>query len=225
MTGIQSGASRSRLGGVGPPAHVQLVRSWSAEAFPINGALPGIQAEHGVRELRSVLQDLQLVSASSSLGSVVKVGALADAVRQGAGALSGSENDFWRLCVGPSMPAAPWLADALKALAEIDDEIAEDDLPAVSPDAKAEAERIIRVLAGCRYAVDPTVYPTWNAEIAINFKPADRPESVVIRLNGSGQADCYTYVGGSSRRAHYATSSDVPDAFVHDRLRALAPVG
>ena len=118
-------------------------------------------------------------------------------------------------------PEPHWLADALAALMEIDNEIAEENLPEVSDATKAEAERIVKALA--RRAPAPAVYPTQDAEIALHFKSPDRPGTVVILLSGGGRADCYAYVGGKGWRCRYEASADLPDAFVLDRLRRLAP--
>ena len=119
------------------------------------------------------------------------------------------------------VPEPHWLAEALVALAEVDDEIAEEDLPPVGEATKTEAERIIKALA--RHPLAPTVYPTQDAEIALHFKAPGRTGTVVILLSDGGRADCHAYVGGTSRRAHYDTSSDLPDAFVLDQLRRLTP--
>ena len=118
-------------------------------------------------------------------------------------------------------PESRWLADALAALAEVDAEIAEENLPPVSGATKEEAERIIRDLEG--RSPSPTVYPTQDAEIALHFKAPGRTGTVVILLSDGVRADCHAYVGGTSRRAHYDTSSDLPDAFVLDQLRRLTP--
>ena len=118
-------------------------------------------------------------------------------------------------------PESAWLADALTALTGIDDEIAEENLPAVDTATKAEAERLIRALA--QHPCAPSVYPTQDGEIAIHFKSPSRPDSVVILLNNGGQAECYAYTGGRSRRAHYDVSSDFSIGFLEDQLRALAP--
>ena len=118
-------------------------------------------------------------------------------------------------------PRPAWLADALRALAEVDDEIAEDGLPDVAPSARKEAGRIIVALA--RHPCPPTVYPTQDAEIAIHFKSPDAPSSVVILLDRHGRGECYAYTGGRSRRAHYDVASDLPDSFVMEQLRVLAP--
>ena len=118
-------------------------------------------------------------------------------------------------------PESSWLEDALVALAEVDDEIAEEELPPVDGATKAEAERILKALA--RRAPTPTVYPTQDGEIALHFKALGRTGTVVILLSEGGRADCHAYVGGTSRRAHYDTSLDLPDAFVLDQLRRLTP--
>ena len=118
-------------------------------------------------------------------------------------------------------PRSAWLADALRALAEVDDEIAEDGLSEINPSARKEARRIVVALA--RHPWAPTIYPTQDAEIAIHFKSPDLPNSVVILLDIQGQGECYAYTGGHSRRAHYDVSSDLPDGFVMEQLRALTP--
>ena len=116
-------------------------------------------------------------------------------------------------------PESSWLADALVALGEVDDEVAEENLPEINDVIKTEAGRLIVALA--RHPWAPTVYPTQDAEIAIHFKSPHLPNSVVILLNNSGQAECYAYTGGRSRRAHYEVSSDLPDGFVMEQLHAL----
>lgn len=70
-----------------------------------------------------------------------------------------------------------WLADALAALAGVDEEIAEENLPEIGGATKTEAERLLADLA--RHPQAPTVYPTQDAEIAIHFKSSDLPDSVV----------------------------------------------
>lgn len=118
-------------------------------------------------------------------------------------------------------PESTWLADALEALGTVDDEVAEEKLPAIDAATKNEAERILRALAF--RSIAPTVYPTQDGEIAIYFKSPNEPGSVLILLSNSGSAECYAYAGGKSRRAHYGTSSDLPDGFVLKQLQALLP--
>ena len=128
------------------------------------------------------------------------------------------------MCRRPRSPEPSWLADALAELAEIDDEIAEENLPEVSGAMKAEAERILRAVTRRAPArVLLAVYPTQDAEIALHFKAPDRPGAVVILLSDGGRADCHAYVDGKSRYRHYETSADLPDAFVLDRLDRLTP--
>ena len=122
------------------------------------------------------------------------------------------------------LPESRRLSDALAELAEVDDEIAEENLPQVGEATKTEAERLVRALTGRAPAcVLLAVYPTQDAEIALHFKAPDRPDAVLVLLRDGGRADCHAYVGGTSRRAHYNTSSDLPDAFVLDQLRCLTP--
>ncbi len=113
-------------------------------------------------------------------------------------------------------PSAIWLADALAALGEVDDEVAEENLPEIGSATRAEAVRIITALAGQPFA--PTIYPTQDGEIAIHFKSPVQPSSVVILLNNGGQAECYACTAGGSRRVHYDVSSDLPDGFVMKQL-------
>ena len=116
------------------------------------------------------------------------------------------------------------LADALAELAEVDDEIAEENLPQVGETTKAEAERLVRALTQRAPAcVLLAVYPTQDAGIALHFKAPGRPDAVLVLLRDDGRADCHAYIGGRSRRAHYGTSSDLPDVWVLDQLRRLAP--
>ena len=121
-------------------------------------------------------------------------------------------------------PEPCWLADALAELAEIDDEIAEENLPEVSGAMKAEAERILRAVTRRAPArVLLSVYPTQDAEIALHFKSPGRPGAVLVLLRDDRRADCHAYVDGKSRYRHYETSADLPDAFVLDRLDRLTP--
>ena len=122
------------------------------------------------------------------------------------------------------LPESRRLADALAELAEVDDETAEENLPQVGETTKAEAERLVRALTRCAPArALLAVYPTQDAGIALHFKAPDRPGAVLVLLRDDGRTDCHAYIGGRSRRAHYGTSSDLPDVWVLDQLRRLAP--
>ena len=152
---------------------------------------------------------------SQAVQALASRGAAADESSTSGGTLTGAV--FERLLP----PKSAWLEDALGTLAEMDDEVTEDGLPEINSSARKEAERIIVGLA--RHPWAPTVYPTQDAEIAIHFKSPDLPNSVVILLNNHGQAECYSYTGGHSRRAHYDASTDLPDSFVREQLRDLTP--
>lgn len=116
-------------------------------------------------------------------------------------------------------PAAKWLSDALRELAELDQDVTDDDLPEIDTTTRNEAERIIRELSA--YAFAPTVYPTEDGEIVIHFKSPTAPAVVVIELSNDGQGACFSHFGGRNRRARYDDSSDLPDAFVDAQLQAL----
>ena len=122
------------------------------------------------------------------------------------------------------LPESRRLKDALAELAEVDDETAEENLPQVGETTKAEAERLVRALTGRAPArALLAVYPTQDAGIALHFKTPDRPGAVLVLLRDDGRADCHAYIGGRSRRTHYGTSSDLPDVWILDQLRRLAP--
>ena len=119
----------------------------------------------------------------------------------------------------PTTWTSGWIVDALKELAEIDDEIAEERFPEIGSTVKDEAERILKSLAW--HPLTPAVYPTSDAEIAIQLQSSGSPGSVLILLNNDGQADCYAHFRGRNRRAHYDAASDLPDDFLREQLRAL----
>ena len=112
-----------------------------------------------------------------------------------------------------------WLVDAVKELSELDEEIADEGYPGISSTTKAAAKRILGKLEN--HPAAPTVYPTQDGEIAIHFKSPGASNTVLILLGDDEQADCYSYTGGRSRRAHYDSSSELPDEFVNAQLRKL----
>ena len=111
----------------------------------------------------------------------------------------------------------------MQALAEVNEEISEDGLPAITPSMRKEAHRIIVALA-C-HPLAPAVYPTEDGEIAIHFKSPDAPNSVIVLLDSRGQGECYAYTGGRRLRAHYNASAEMPDGFVVGQLRSLMREG
>lgn len=112
-----------------------------------------------------------------------------------------------------------WIADAIDELKHIDGEVAEEALPEISADTKEKARRIIIALP--KHLIAPTIYPTMDGEIAIYFKSPDVTSSVLILVGNGAQAACFSYIKGKNRRARYEDSSDLPDEFVKEQLRAL----
>ena len=116
-------------------------------------------------------------------------------------------------------PRNGWIADAIEELKHIDEEVAEEALPEISADTKKKAERIIMALP--KHPIAPAIYPTMDGEIAIYFKLPDVPSSVLILVGNDGQAACFSCIEGKNRRARYGDSSELPDEFVKEQLRAL----
>ena len=192
------------------------IQAWSDSVYGTCGYRPWLAPEArkagSLQPARNVLQTIQYTRSERRFS-------LVDANRwQSTIAVPAGEFHRWL-----REPRSSWLADAMAALGEVDDEVAEENLPAIDSDTRDEAARIIRALAGQPFA--PTVYPTQDGEIAIHFKSPVRPSSVVILLNNGGQAECYAYTGGRSRRAHYDVSTDLPDGFIMEQLGKLTSSG
>ena len=120
----------------------------------------------------------------------------------------------------PTQPATTWLQSAIEELEEIDREVLEDGLPAISTRTKGEAARILRELAG--RTIPPTIYPTDDGELVIHFQSPGVPAAVLIELKNNGQAAWFSSIRGRNRRFRSDDSSDLPDAFVMVQLKALA---
>ncbi len=116
-------------------------------------------------------------------------------------------------------PRNGWIADAIEELKNIDEEVAEEALPEISVDTKETVERVILALP--KHPIAPAIYPTMDGEIAIYFKSPDSPSSVLILVANDGQAACFSHIEGKNRRARYGDSSELPDEFVKEQLRAL----
>ena len=109
----------------------------------------------------------------------------------------------------------------MRELAEIGKEAAEEGLPKIGAKAKDEARRILSELSRT-VLMTPTVYPTMDGEIAIQFKAPSVPRAVVIELGNDGEVVCFASIDGRNRRARYSDSSDLPDEFLKAQLRVLA---
>ena len=172
--------------------------------YPMTARFPaesraGRQVPGTEPRFRSLQSDTNEPMKPSIVWTMRQIRMLPEGAKSDPNAPSSSEagaGDYYRLF---HVPEPHWLAEALASLAEVDDEIAEEDLPSVGEATKQDAE------------------------IALHFKAPGRTGTVVILLSDGGRADCHAYVGGTSRRAHYDTASDLPDAFVLDQLRRLTP--
>ncbi len=116
-------------------------------------------------------------------------------------------------------PDAQWIADAIKELEEIDDEVTQEALPEIHADTKKHARRMILALEN--QLIAPTVYPTTDGEVALYFKSPDTASSVLILVGNDGQAACFSYINGKNRRARYDDAADLPDEFVKAQIQAL----
>ena len=116
-------------------------------------------------------------------------------------------------------PGNRWIVDAIHELEHIDEEVAEESLPEINADTKKKARKIISALSA--HSTAPTLYPTMDGEIAIYFKSPLRTSSVLILVGNDGQAACFSCIKGKNRRARYEDSSEIPDKFVEEQLRAL----
>ena len=116
-------------------------------------------------------------------------------------------------------PGNTWIAAAIDELEHIDEEAAEESLPEINAETKKKARKIISELSA--YSIAPTLYPTMDGEIAIYFKSPLGTSSVLILVGNDGQAACFSCIKGKNRRARYEDSSEIPDEFVKEQLRAL----
>ena len=110
-----------------------------------------------------------------------------------------------------------WLDEALEELSKVDDESREEGFPLCSERAKTNAESILRNLAGVTH-VTPSVYPTSDDEIAIQFRVTSASTSVLVLCDSSGSGACFSYVDGKSRRARFDDALDLPNGFARAAL-------
>ncbi len=119
------------------------------------------------------------------------------------------------------MRGQDWLADALAELAGIDEDIEADGLPPIPEATRAEAARILRAVHP--HPAASVVYPAPDG-IMLHFKAPGAPASVVLEIGDDGRGACFAHIGGRNRSKLYASSSEIPDDFVRERLRELAAV-
>lgn len=113
-----------------------------------------------------------------------------------------------------------WLDEALEELSKVDNESREEGFPLCSRQAKNNAESILRNLAGIT-SVAPSVYPTSDEEIAIQFRVTGATSSVLLLCDSLGSGACFSYVGGKSQRARFDDALDLPNGFAKVALRRL----
>ena len=109
--------------------------------------------------------------------------------------------------------------EALDDLRSSREEAQEEDFPTPSPNAIANAERLIKQM----HAISQRrleVYPTPDGEIAIDA-PNGRGRSVLVLCDSEGGALCLVHLDGNHRRARYSTAMDLPDGFLHKALADL----
>ena len=110
-----------------------------------------------------------------------------------------------------------WLDGALDVLSKIDDESTGEGFPLCSGQAKINAEAILRNLAAITGVV-PSVYPTSDREIAIQFRLARGASSVLLLCDSSGSGACFSYVDGKSQRARSDDALDLLDRLARGPL-------
>ena len=136
-------------------------------------------------------------------------------------ALSGRSAYTWGQFQKTHKPPQPdeWFNAALADLNDIEKEVAEESLPAILPETRDKARKILLALA--RQTLAPTVYPTVDGEVALYFKSPVAASSVLLVVANDGQGACFSYVNGKSRRARYEDAAELPDDFVREQLRRL----
>lgn len=110
-----------------------------------------------------------------------------------------------------------WLDEALEELSKVDDESREEGFPFCSERAKINAEAVLRNLAGVT-SVTPSVYPTSDEEIAIQFGLTGAASSVLLLCDSLGGGACFSYVDGKSQRARFDDALDLPNGFAKAAL-------
>ena len=114
----------------------------------------------------------------------------------------------------------PELRDALRDLDDVIAEAGEEQFPAPSGAALANARRLLTAM----YRISPRryeVYPTPDGEIAIDA-PGGYGRSVLLLCNSEGGALCLVNMNGAHRRARYLSAESLPNEFVRVNLAELS---
>ena len=122
----------------------------------------------------------------------------------------------------PNARRTTWLPEMMSELAEIDREAAEENLPKVDSQAKDETVRILIQLSKSA-SVSPTIFPTMDGGIAIQFNAPSAPRAVLIELGNDGEATCFATIDGRNQMLRYESTSGLPDEFLEMQLSLLTP--
>ena len=113
------------------------------------------------------------------------------------------------------------LTDALVDLDDVFDTAREEGIAEPSKLAFENAERLLKAM----YDLSPRrfdVYPDEDGYIAIDGRGGyGRAVALLLLCGSAGDAVCLVTIDDERRRAHYATTSGLPDDFVRQALREL----
>ena len=118
-----------------------------------------------------------------------------------------------------ALPNTSDLKDALRDLEEVPDAAREQEIQEPSETAFATARRLIQEM----YSISPRcfiVYPMPHGYIAIDGRSGN-DRAVMMVCGSDGDAQCIVTIDGEDRRAHYSTTSRLPDDFVRQALNEL----
>ncbi len=110
-----------------------------------------------------------------------------------------------------------WLDEALEELSNIDDESEVEGFPLCSERARKNAEWVLRDLARIT-SIAPSVYPTSDKEIAIQFRATSAVGSVLLLCDSEGSGACFSYFEDKSQRARFDDARDLPNGFAKAAL-------
>ena len=113
------------------------------------------------------------------------------------------------------------LRAALHDLDAASDEANEEEFPAPSATALANARRLLQAV----YRISPRrfeVYPTPDGEVAIDA-PGEAGRSVLLLCDSDGGALCSVNINGAHCRTRYPDASLLPDGFVREALAEVKP--
>ena len=113
-----------------------------------------------------------------------------------------------------------WLPNALEQLEQINEEAAEENFPAITPQSILVAKQLLDDLG--EIPLKPTVYPSMDSEISIFFKSLSSPSGVLILINNDQQIFCYSSINDQNLLKEYNKSSSLPDEYMKNMFQSLA---